>query len=203
MAEWRGGILDHKMGHLACFSGGMIGIGADEGAPDKRRHYLDLAAEVTRTCHESYDRSATKLGPEAFRFDSGAEATATRLSDRYYILRPEVIESYMYMWRLTHDPKYREWGWEAVEALERHCRVESGFSGIRDVYTLTDSHDNMQQSFFLSETLKYLYLLFSDDDLLPPEDWVFNTEAHPLPVVRRSCLQDPSAGAQDKSKLSA
>lgn len=59
--------------------------------------------------------TATKLGPEAFRFDAGAEATATRLSDRYYILRPEVIESYMYMWRLTHDPKYREWGWEAVE----------------------------------------------------------------------------------------
>uniref|UniRef100_A0A3Q3LPZ6 alpha-1,2-Mannosidase n=1 Tax=Mastacembelus armatus TaxID=205130 RepID=A0A3Q3LPZ6_9TELE len=183
MAEWRGGILDHKMGHLACFSGGMIGIGADDGAPEKRQHYLDLAAEITHTCHESY--TPTKLGPEAFRFDSGAEATATRLSDRYYILRPEVIESYMYMWRLTHDPKYREWGWEAVQALEEHCRVESGFSGIRDVYTLTVSHDNMQQSFFLSETLKYLYLLFSDDDLLPLEDWVFNTEAHPLPIVRK------------------
>uniref|UniRef100_A0A8C6PBF6 alpha-1,2-Mannosidase n=1 Tax=Nothobranchius furzeri TaxID=105023 RepID=A0A8C6PBF6_NOTFU len=186
MAEWRGGILDHKMGHLACFSGGMIGIGADDGAPEKRQHYLDLAAEITHTCHESYTRSTTKLGPEAFRFDSGAEATATRLSDRYYILRPEVIESYMYMWRLTHDPKYRDWGWEAVEALEQHCRVESGFSGIRDVYTMTVSHDNMQQSFFLSETLKYLYLLFSDDDLLPFEDWVFNTEAHPLPIYRDS-----------------
>nr|XP_033496944.1 mannosyl-oligosaccharide 1,2-alpha-mannosidase IC [Epinephelus lanceolatus] len=57
MAEWRGGILDHKMGHLACFSGGMIGIGADDGAPEKRQHYLDLAAEITHTCHESYDRS--------------------------------------------------------------------------------------------------------------------------------------------------
>ncbi|KAM9798066.1 mannosyl-oligosaccharide 1,2-alpha-mannosidase IA isoform 1-T1 [Neosynchiropus ocellatus] len=193
MAEWRGGILDHKMGHLACFSGGMIGIGADDGAPDKRQHYMDLAAEITHTCHESYTRSATKLGPEAFRFDSGAEATATRLSDRYYILRPEVIESYMYMWRLTNDPKYRDWGWEAVEALEQHCRVESGFSGIRDVYTTSVSHDNMQQSFFLSETLKYLYLLFSDDDLLPLEDWVFNTEAHPLPVIRRSCLQGEPA----------
>uniref|UniRef100_A0A8P4K7A4 alpha-1,2-Mannosidase n=1 Tax=Dicentrarchus labrax TaxID=13489 RepID=A0A8P4K7A4_DICLA len=197
MAEWRGGILDHKMGHLACFSGGMIGIGADDGAPEKRQHYLDLAAEITHTCHESYTRSATKLGPEAFRFDGGGEATATRLNDRYYILRPEVIESYMYMWRLTHDPKYREWGWEAVEALEQHCRVESGFSGIRDVYTMTVSHDNMQQSFFLSETLKYLYLLFSDDDLLPLEDWVFNTEAHPLPVVRKSCLQDKAT--QDKT----
>ncbi|XP_061918293.1 mannosyl-oligosaccharide 1,2-alpha-mannosidase IA [Entelurus aequoreus] len=192
MAEWRGGILDHKMGHLACFSGGMIGLGADDGAPDQRQHYLDLAAQITHTCHESYDRSATKLGPETFRFDSGAEATATRLSDRYYILRPEVIESYMYLWRLTHDPKYRDWGWEAVEALERHCRVEFGFSGIRDVYTLMDGHDNMQQSFFLAETLKYLYLLFSEDDLLPLEDWVFNTEAHPLPVVREHCLQDPS-----------
>uniref|UniRef100_UPI0037E9B975 mannosyl-oligosaccharide 1,2-alpha-mannosidase IA n=1 Tax=Semicossyphus pulcher TaxID=241346 RepID=UPI0037E9B975 len=197
MAEWRGGILDHKMGHLACFSGGMIGIGADDGEPEKRQHFLDLAAEITHTCHESYTRSATKLGPEGFRFDAGAEATATRLSDRYYILRPEVIESYMYMWRLTHDPKYREWGWEAVEALEQNCRVESGFSGIRDVYTVSVSHDNMQQSFFLSETLKYLYLLFSDDDLLPLEDWVFNTEAHPLPIVRKSCLQDEAT--QDKT----
>uniref|UniRef100_A0A671RE79 alpha-1,2-Mannosidase n=1 Tax=Sinocyclocheilus anshuiensis TaxID=1608454 RepID=A0A671RE79_9TELE len=184
VAEWRGGILDHKMGHLACFSGGMIGIGADDGPAGQRQHYLDLAAEITHTCHESYSRSATKLGPEAFRFDAGAEATANRLSDRYYILRPEVIESYMYMWRLTHNPKYREWGWEAVEALEKHCRVDAGFSGIRDVYASTVSHDNMQQSFFLSETLKYLYLLFSDDDLLPLEDWVFNTEAHPLPECR-------------------
>ncbi|KAA0702627.1 Mannosyl-oligosaccharide 1,2-alpha-mannosidase IC [Triplophysa tibetana] len=190
VAEWRGGILDHKMGHLACFSGGMIGIGADDASQENKQHYLNLAAEITHTCHESYSRTATKLGPEAFRFDGGAEAVATRLSDRYYILRPEVIESYMYMWRLTHDPKYREWGWEAVEALEKHCRVEAGYSGIRDVYSSTVSHDNMQQSFFLSETLKYLYLLFSDDDLLPFEDWVFNTEAHPLPVIRKSCQQE-------------
>ncbi|KAG7276046.1 hypothetical protein CRUP_038502 [Coryphaenoides rupestris] len=199
MAEWRGGILDHKMGHLACFSGGMVGIGADDGPPEKRQHFLDLAAQITHTCHESYDRSATKLGPEAFRFDSGAEATATRLSDRYYILRPEVVESYMYMWRLTHDPKYREWGWEAVQALEEHCRVESGFSGIRDVYTTTVGHDNMQQSFFLSETLKYLYLLFSDDDLLSLDDWVFNTEAHPLPIVRHGCSRGEMPTAQHKT----
>lgn len=57
VAEWRGGILDHKMGHLACFAGGMVGIGADDGASEKRQHYLDLAAEITNTCHESYSRS--------------------------------------------------------------------------------------------------------------------------------------------------
>ncbi|KAM8796109.1 mannosyl-oligosaccharide 1,2-alpha-mannosidase IC [Eudromia elegans] len=182
IAEWRGGILDHKMGHLACFSGGMIALGAEHAGEEKKQHYMDLAAEITNTCHESYARSDTKLGPEAFRFDTGSEAMATRLSERYYILRPEVVESYMYMWRLTHDPKYRQWGWEAVKALEKHCRVEAGFSGIRDVYSTTPTHDNMQQSFFLAETLKYLYLLFCEDDVLSLDDWVFNTEAHPLPI---------------------
>lgn len=60
-------------------------------------------------------RLAMKLGPEAFRFDGGVEAIATRQNEKYYILRPEVIETYMYLWRFTHDPKYRQWGWEAVQ----------------------------------------------------------------------------------------
>lgn len=39
------------------------------------------------------------------------------------------------------------------------------------------------ESFFLGETLKYLYLLFSDDPkLLSLDTFVFNTEAHPLPI---------------------
>lgn len=59
--------------------------------------------------------SGMKLGPEAFRFDGGVEAIATRQNEKYFILRPEVIETYMYMWRFTHDPKYRQWGWEAVQ----------------------------------------------------------------------------------------
>ncbi|KAM9035243.1 mannosyl-oligosaccharide 1,2-alpha-mannosidase IC [Sarcophilus harrisii] len=182
IAEWKGGVLDHKMGHLACFSGGMIALGAEDAEMGKKNHYMELAAQITKTCHESYIRTDTKLGPEVFWFDFGSEATTSSPSESYYILRPEVVESYMYMWRLTHDPKYRQWGWEVVEALEKYCRTETGFSGIRNVYTMFPEHDNMQQSFFLAETLKYLYLLFSEDDLLSLEDWVFNTEAHPLPV---------------------
>uniref|UniRef100_A0A4W4ESQ7 alpha-1,2-Mannosidase n=1 Tax=Electrophorus electricus TaxID=8005 RepID=A0A4W4ESQ7_ELEEL len=180
IAEWKGGLLEHKMGHLTCFAGGMIALGAD-GAPDATTgHQMELAAEIARTCHESYARTNLKLGPEAFRFDGGVEAIATRQNEKYFILRPEVIETYMYMWRFTHDPKYRQWGWEAVQALEQHCRVEGGYSGVRDVYASTPSYDDVQQSFYLAETLKYLYLLFSDDDHLPFEHWVFNTEAHPV-----------------------
>lgn len=43
-------------------------------------------------------------------------------------------------------------------------------------------YNDKQESYFLAETLKYLYLLFSPDDLLPLDRWVFNTEAHPLPI---------------------
>jgi mannosyl-oligosaccharide alpha-1,2-mannosidase len=41
---------------------------------------------------------------------------------------------------------------------------------------------DLSLSYFLAETLKYLYLLFDDKDTIPLDKWVFNTEAHPLPV---------------------
>lgn len=42
-------------------------------------------------------------------------------------------------------------------------------------------------------SLRYLYLLFSSDDLLPLENWVFNTEAHPLPVLHLGNITLPGS----------
>ena len=70
-------------------------------------------------------RSDTKLGPEAFRFSDAVEARALKANERYYILRPETFESYFILWRLTHDQKYRDWGWEAVQVsndFSTRCR---------------------------------------------------------------------------------
>jgi hypothetical protein len=61
--------------------------------------------------------------------------------------------------------------------LTSHC-----YSGILDVTQTTVTFEDLQQSFFLAETLKYLYLLFSPRDTLSLDEWVFNTEAHPLRV---------------------
>lgn len=100
----------------------------------------------------------------------------------YYILRPEVIESYYYMWMMTKNEKYREWAWEAVLAIEKYCRTENGYSGINNVNIANPQFDDVQQSFFFAETLKYLYLIFADTDLLPLDKYVFNTEAHPFRI---------------------
>jgi mannosyl-oligosaccharide alpha-1,2-mannosidase len=145
---------EHKMDHLGCFSGGLLGLGAKTLKNDMSDKYMEVAKKITNTCHESYDRSYTKLGPEAFRFTEGSEAKALKNSEKYYILRPEVIESYFYMYRLTKDQKYRDWGWEAVQALEKQCRVPGGYTGLKNVYSEDPQKDDVQQSFFLAETLK-------------------------------------------------
>ncbi|KAJ1521019.1 hypothetical protein ONE63_002731 [Megalurothrips usitatus] len=174
--------VEHKMDHLACFSGGLLALAAKAEQNEFSERYKNAAAEITHTCHESYDRSAVKLGPEVFRFSEAMEAKAMRVSEKYYILRPEVIESYFVLWRTTKDPKYRDWAWEAVQAIEKHCRVPGGYTGLKNVYQEHPVKDDVQQSFFLAETLKYLYLIFSNDSYFSLDDWVLNTEAHPLPI---------------------
>lgn len=70
----------------------------------------------------------------------------------------------------------------AVSAL---VQVPSGgYSSISNVQDpLNPQPRDKMESFFLGETLKYLYLLFSDDPaLLSLDAYVFNTEAHPLPI---------------------
>lgn len=182
LAESKFNRLEHKMDHLACFSGGMYALGAKRLENQISGTHMEIAEGLAHTCHESYARTPTGLGPESFRFTEGIEARALKSSEKYYILRPEAIESWFYMWRFTKDPKYREWAWSAVLALEKHCRAEAGYSGIQNVYMETPQKDDVQQSFIFAETFKYLYLIFSDDSLLSLDEWVFNTEAHPLPV---------------------
>lgn len=59
--------------------------------------------------------AATGLGPEGFHFErSDVEAKSLRDNEKYYILRPEAIETWFYLWRSTHDPIYREWAWDAI-----------------------------------------------------------------------------------------
>ena len=53
---------------------------------------------------------------------------------------------------------------DASQAWQRYAKVDSGgFAGIRDVTSTTTAKDDTQQSFWLAETLKYLYLLFRSD----------------------------------------
>ncbi|CAK5102577.1 unnamed protein product [Aphanomyces euteiches] len=98
-----------------------------------------------------------------------------------YPLRPELVESTYYMYRSTRDPSWLQAGAIAVESLERYSKTTCGYASIADVETKTQ--EDTMPSFFLSETCKYLYLLFDDKNFMHQRNYVFTTEAHPFPVL--------------------
>lgn len=49
------------------------------------------------------------------------------------IMRPETVESFMYLWRKTGDQKYRDWGWDIFQAFETQTKLPTGYTGLRDV----------------------------------------------------------------------
>ena len=124
--------LIHKMDTLSCFAGGLYGQAAI-AAKDYNR-WLNIAKEITNTCHESYSRAETKLGPGTMRFTDTVEAKGIEAGEKNFVQRAATVESYFIMWRLTKDSKYREWGWEVVEALDEHAKTEAGYAGIKNVY---------------------------------------------------------------------
>ncbi|KAH3660005.1 hypothetical protein OGAPHI_007210 [Ogataea philodendri] len=200
-----GSPLSNKMDHLVCFAGGMFALGATEGLDyetasklstwtEEKEQQMTMAKELTHTCYRMYhDVPGTGLSPEivVFKTDvNGKDDFFIKNADKHNLQRPETVESLYYLYKITGDIKYREWGWEIFENWVKYTKVTTGgkdsfprYTSLKDV-TMDPPRmiDNME-SFWLSETLKYLYLLFDDetDPKWDLENSVFNTEAHPFP----------------------
>lgn len=80
----------------------------------------------------------------------------------------------------TGNPKYRTWAADILKAFEEHSKGKFGFTAVDDVRQKKPTQRDSQESFFLAETLKYLYLTFAKPGTLDLDKYVFNTEAHPL-----------------------
>lgn len=174
--------------------------------------YVDFGLELTKSYYEVYRQSPAGIGPETFRWVDDHQPASRRTASLpppkkrasfyeksgywatspEYILRPETIESLYYAYRATDDKKWQLWAWEAFEALESKTRVAGGYGGLHttmkseaEVNNVQKYRINKMESFWLAETLKYLYMIFSDDDEYQVKRggrWVLNTEAHPLRV---------------------
>jgi mannosyl-oligosaccharide alpha-1,2-mannosidase len=104
------------------------------------------------------------------------------IDDPRYILRPEAIESVFILYRVTGRKDLLESAWKMFEAIEENTRTPLANSALDDI-TVTEGkpgQTNSMESFWLGETLKYFYLIFSEPDLISLDEYVFNTEAHPL-----------------------
>lgn len=182
-----------KMDHLVCFLPGLLALGYHRGAGG--REDLELAEDLIVGCWMMYNTTATGIAPEITQFETAKGAKRDvwiKPHDTFSRLRPETVESLFVLHRVTRKGIYRDWGAAIHQAIEKHARVVTGgYAVIKNVDKVPVIHEDKMETFFLAETLKYLFLLFSDDDVLPLDRYVFNTEAHPLEVFDPAAAPPP------------
>ncbi|KAM9524444.1 ER degradation-enhancing alpha-mannosidase-like protein 1 isoform 2-T2 [Salvelinus alpinus] len=103
----------------------------------------------------------------------------------FYPLRPELVESTYLLYQATKNPFYLHVGMDILESLEKNAKVRCGYATLHHV--VDKSKEDRMESFFLSETCKYLYLLFDDDNPLHKSEnkYIFTTEGHVVPIDKR------------------
>ena len=149
-----------EFGALQAFFPGLLALSGD----------LPRARRLQDSCFRMWTLHG--LEPDALDYRT------MRVVDPRYLLRPEIAESAFYLYRLTKDARYLEMGRTFFEDLVRRCRTDTGYTVIEDV--VSGRKGDLMPSYFLAETLKYLYLLFAPEETLDLDRVVFNTEAHPL-----------------------
>ena len=131
--------------------------------------------------------------PEFYNVAQGAVASKRE----GYPLRPELVESAMYLYRATKDPFLLTIGEDMLKSIQHSTKTDCGYATIKDVRD--HALEDRMESFFLAETTKYLYLLFDTDNfihnsgniatvlntpygecIIDAGGYVFNTEAHPI-----------------------
>jgi len=155
-----------EFGALHAFLPGILALGGD----------LGRAKRLEESCLKMW--ALQGIEPEVLDYRT------MQIVQSGYPLRPEIMESAFYLHRLTRDPRYLEMGSRFLEGLIKYCRTDTGYATLKDV--VTKEKGDLMPSYFLAETLKYLYLLFAPDDTLDLDRVVFNTEAHPLRRVDSS-----------------
>jgi hypothetical protein len=133
--------------------------------------------EEAKQLYESWNVAASVFGwlPEMF----AVALNAAHPTMRYYPLRPELIESGYILYSITGNKVPLQRMVQFHDKLRNSTRTKCGFASVSDV--LSGKLEDSMESFFLSETLKYLYLTFSNQTGLL-DHFVFSTEAHVFPV---------------------
>lgn len=200
--------FQNRQSHLACFAPGTILLGASLYEEPALRTF---ALALLEGCRHTYASTPSHIGPEAwswtpkFGYEAPVYAPQTErqeqewndagfwATDARYRGRPEYVESLFYAWRVTGQQRYREWAWDAFSSMEKWCKAPYGYAQLADVYRVKPEEwkgkgeerwIDEQESFWAAETLKYLFLTFSQVEVASLDRWVFSTEGHPFRMIR-------------------
>ncbi|XP_074861324.1 ER degradation-enhancing alpha-mannosidase-like protein 1 isoform X1 [Carettochelys insculpta] len=120
----------------------------------------------------------------------------------FYPLRPELVESTYLLYQATKNPFYLHVGMDILQSLEKYTKVKCGYATLHHV--IEKSKEDRMESFFLSETCKYLYLLFDEENPVHKSGnkYMFTTEGHIVSLDKRfrdSLWQDTFREEEERS----
>ncbi|KAB5578502.1 glycoside hydrolase [Coniochaeta sp. 2T2.1] len=193
-----------RLQHLGCFTGGHFALG---GKLFNLEEHITIGEQLARGCAWAYSAMPSGIMPEisalvpchaaelaqcAWDEDRWRKSSKGKnlprgfqqIRDPRYVLRPEAIESLFILYRVTGKREFQDLAWEMFEAIRRATEVSVGFASVEDVTVNPPVKVDEMESFWVAETLKYLYLIFSEPELISLDDWVFNTEAHPFRIPK-------------------
>lgn len=125
-----------------------------------------------KKAHNAWDAVWNKNGAVSFSYDYQKDSVL----NPYFQLNPEVLESAYYLWHLTDDSTYYHRNVNYFNDLKTCCQTPVAYAHLNDI--TTKEKDDKLATFFIAETLKYLYLTFSDTTTVSLDSHVFTTEAH-------------------------
>ncbi|MFF3560657.1 glycoside hydrolase family 47 protein [Streptomyces sp. NPDC002574] len=124
--------------------------------------YAGLLAQSGRIAdgeayHDSWAAvlAAHRLPPEMIDY------TTLRAVDASYPLRPEYVDSCLFLWLITKKERYRARAADMFQRQKKYCKVRNGYTAIADVTTRPMKQTDLTPAYWFSENAKYYYVLFA------------------------------------------
>ncbi|GAB1311036.1 Glycosyl hydrolase family 47 [Madurella fahalii] len=206
-------MLQPEVQHLGCFAGGMFALGGrlfgqedDVGIGERLARGCAWAyqsfptgimpelSDIVPCEKKKKNKDEDDLAPckwnetrweEQWAHVSRFPKPFKMIRDPQYLLRPEAIESIFILYRITGKADLLDIAWHMFQSIKDATETKFAYSSIADVQvTKRTTKLNRMESYWIAETLKYFYLIFSEPELISLDDYVLNTEAHPLKLPK-------------------
>jgi len=182
-ADYNGGRLSRVMEEFSCYYPGLLAEavmhasfisnkpnfqpqGPEEQLIKRKEGFLTLAGKLLDSCYQMYKQDPNGLAPAAISFTKDSW-TSNREHGEH---RPETIRSLYYMASVTaleaEKQKFKSMGWDIFEAMTK----------------FDDNEANESDNKMMIQTLRYAYLLFSEENLIDHTKTVLSTEGHPFSI---------------------
>ncbi|KAF2092755.1 seven-hairpin glycosidase [Rhizodiscina lignyota] len=198
LGKWDSEWYLNEMSQEACSAAGVIILGARFM---ERPDLFPLGQAILEGCRYVYTSSSCNLGADRWSwqpmsvsrngtFGPTTNRSSTELnehsywvSDSSYKFQPNYFASLFHAFRVTGEQRYRDWAWDAFNAFDRDCKTPFGYAGLSDVMEGYAGRANWADDVdggMVLETLKWLWLIFADTDVMSLDRWIFTTGGYPL-----------------------